>query len=304
VAAALTAALTACLPPSAVKSRAASLARITAADSQAKAALAFESSIDPQTLDAAVVGVTPFAVADADSVFIALGYGLSDLMLGDLAVVKRLTVVDRLRTDAMLRELVYVQRAFVDTTRAPRVGRLLRAGRLVTGVLAPTPRKGQFAVGVRVVDSRSGRISDSLVASAGLKQVLDAEKALVLRTLDLLGVEPSPAERQQIAQYQTRDLSALIAYGVGIQAGTRGDYVAAREAFREATESDPGFAAARSRLAALPSSAGSDGLRQQVLALTGERVNGAAPTRVAEAADVGLSAVRDVVRLIITVRLP
>jgi TolB-like protein len=300
----VTATLVACLPPSAARARTASLAQIAAADSQAKAAVAFESTIDPQGLNAAVVGVTPFAVAEADSVLIALGYGLSDLMLGDLAVVKQLTVVDRLRTDAMLRELVYVQRAFVDTTRAPRVGRLLRAGRLVTGVLAPTPKKGQFAVGVRVVDTRTGRIGDSLSAAAGLKQVLDAEKALVLRTLDLLGVQPTPAERQQIAQYQTRDLSALIAYGVGIQAGTRGDYVTAREAFREAVESDPGFAAARARLSSLPTSAGTDVLRQQVLALSGERVNTAAPTRVAEAADVGLIAVRDVVRLIITVRLP
>lgn len=297
-------AFTACLPPSAARARNASLAERALADSVARAAVRLESSIDAGRLDPAAVGITPFAVAEADSVLIALGYGLSDLMLGDLAVVKRLTVVDRLRTDAMLRELVLVQRAFVDTTTGPRVGRLLGAGRLVTGVLTSGAKKGQFVVGVRVVDSKTGQVSDSLSALAGLRQALDAEKALVLRTLDLLDIEPTPEERERISQYQTRDLTALVAYGVGVQAGVRGDLETARAAFAESVEADPGFAAARARLAALPSTGSADGLRQQVLSLAGERVNGTAPTRVAEAADVGLIAVRDVVRLLITVRLP
>jgi TolB-like protein len=187
-----------CLPPAVARDAASRATARAVADSAAKAAVAREAAIESALLDPRVVGVTPFAVAEADSVLIALGYGLSDLVLGDLSVVKRLTVVDRLRTDAMLRELVFVQRAFVDTSRAPRVGRLLGAGRLVTGVLTPAARRGQFVVGVRVVDTRAGTVSDSLSASAGLRQVLDAEKALVLRTLDLLGIEPTPAEREEI----------------------------------------------------------------------------------------------------------
>lgn len=293
-----------CVPPSTARGRDALAAQRALADSAAKAAIARESTLDAATLSLSTVGVTPFAVAEGDSVLIALGYGLSDLMLGDLAVVKRLTIVDRVRTDALLRELVLVQRAFVDTARAPRVGRLLGAGRLVTGTLTPARDKGQFVVGLRVVDSRTGAIGDALTAVAGLKQVLDAEKALVLRTLDLLGIEPTPAEREQIAQYQTRDLSALIAYGVGVQANARGDLAAARAAFREAVEADPAFTSARSRLSSLPGGGAGDGLSQQVLSLAGERVNSAAPTRVAEAADVGVIAVRDVVRLLITIRLP
>jgi len=293
-----------CVPPAAVRAPETVNAQRRSAESAAKLAVARERAIAADSLDPSVIGIPPFVVTGSDSVLIALGYGLSDLMLGDLAVVKRLQVVDRIQTDAMLRELSLVERAFVDTTRAPRVGRLLGAGRLVSGLLASSARKGQFVVGVRVVDSRTGAIGDSLSASAGLKQVLDAEKALVLRTLALLGVEPTPEERERIAQYQTRDLGALIAYGVGIQAGVRGDAITARAAFNEALEADPGFSSARAQLAALPGATATNGLNQQVLSLAGERVSGAAPTRVAEAADVGISAVRDVVRLLITVRLP
>lgn len=293
-----------CVPPATVHAPETVNAQRRSAESAAKLAVARERAIAADSLDPSVIGIPPFVVTGSDSVLIALGYGLSDLMLGDLAVVKRLQVVDRVQTDAMLRELSLVERAFVDTTRAPRVGRLLGAGRLVSGLLASSVRKGQFVVGVRVVDSRTGAIGDSLSASAGLKQVLDAEKALVLRTLALLGVEPTPEERERITQYQTRDLGALIAYGVGIQAGVRGDAITARAAFNEALEADPGFSSARAQLAALPGSTAANGLNQQVLSLAGERVSGAAPTRVAEAADVGISAVRDVVRLLITVRLP
>src|SRR5688500_6092548 len=113
----------------------AALRRVAAADSAARAAIANERAIDAASLPARAVGVAPFAADPADTVATALAYGLADLLITDLSRSAALTVVDRLRADAVLRELRLAESGRVDSATAPRVGRLVGARRLVVGTV-------------------------------------------------------------------------------------------------------------------------------------------------------------------------
>src|SRR3954471_11598128 len=94
------------------------------ADAAARAAIASERSIDPTRLPDRSVGVPPMALTASDTTLSALGYGIAELLANDLARSARLTVVERLRVEAVLRELQLASAGAVDTSTAPRVGKL------------------------------------------------------------------------------------------------------------------------------------------------------------------------------------
>ena len=99
---------------------------IAVADSAVKAAMAMETKIDPRRFSDATIGVTPFRVTTTDSTLAVLGFGLADLLITDLARSGQLRVVDRLRVDALMRELALAGSGRVDSASAPRAGRLDR----------------------------------------------------------------------------------------------------------------------------------------------------------------------------------
>ncbi|HZI44674.1 MAG TPA: CsgG/HfaB family protein, partial [Ilumatobacter sp.] len=80
--------------------------------------------------------MAPFSVDGVDTALAPLAYALADLLMTDLARSAQLRIVDRLRLDALLREVRLVEAGRVDTATAPRVGRLVGARRLVIGALA------------------------------------------------------------------------------------------------------------------------------------------------------------------------
>ena len=81
---------------------------IADADRAAKEAVAAESQIDVAKIPARSLAVLPFTVSEHDTLLTPLGFGLAEFLSTDLAVSNRLVVVDRLRMDAILRELKLV----------------------------------------------------------------------------------------------------------------------------------------------------------------------------------------------------
>jgi TolB-like protein len=200
--------------------------------------------------EATVLGVVPFQVAARDTLLEPLSYGLAELLATDLARSQRLTLVERARLGEVLRELDLASSGAVDSTSAPRVGRLLEARRLVLGALRRAP-SGDVLFQARVSDVATGRIDTALVATAPLADVLAAEKAIAFRLFDQLDINLTPEERARVAQVPTRNLGALVAYGQGVKAEVNGQYAAAYRAFRRAARLDPAFRAAVERAGTL-----------------------------------------------------
>src|SRR5689334_9711293 len=149
--------------------------RVSEAEAAAKQAIANERSITVASFPERSVGITPFAVTSADTAIAPLGYGLADILITDLQRSGQLQLVDRLRLDALLREVQLVEAGRVDPASAPRVGKLVGARRLVIGALSQRPG-GQLAIDARIADVSTGAVRPAISAAAPLADILTAEK--------------------------------------------------------------------------------------------------------------------------------
>jgi TolB-like protein len=298
---ALTCGMIGCMPPAGVYQ-----ARAAAADSTARRAIAREASIDVAVIPANTVSVVPLTVVTRDTTYASLGHGLAALLMIDLSRSAQLTIVERLKLDAVLRELQLGQSGRVDTLTAPKVGRLIGARRIVVGTINLDPR-GAMRIDSHVANAATGTIGSSVTGSATLNQVLDAEQQLAFRLLEALGVTLAPAERRAIEQRPTRSLAAFLAFSRGARAEASGHFPVAKAHYAEAVRLDPGFAAAAERSIAMvgvsiplafPSAL------QRAAAISTDLVNRPAPNAIGTAADAPFSSMQRLVTFTITVRTP
>jgi TolB-like protein len=253
---------------------------VAEAQAAAQRSIAGEANLNPAAFPARSLGVMPFAVAAGDTLIAPLGYGLADILITDLQRSGQLQLVDRLRLDALLREVKLVEAGRVDPESAPRVGKLVGARRLVLGSLAQGAG-GQLTVSARIADVTTGQVRDAVSASAPLADILAAEKALAVRLLTELGINLSPAARVRIEERPTRNISALLAYGRAVRYEVFGDYPRAATEYRSALTLDPSFALAGERLAAVPGTSPPPTLRASASADRSARSNTARASSVA-----------------------
>ncbi len=193
-----------------------------------------------------IVAVFPFIYHGADDRFEPLSRGLAELVTVDLANVAAIRVVERVRLQALLDELALAESQFMDQTTAPRIGKLLGAGRLVSG-------------GYNVVGSENLRIDGAYAAlenaayfplneqSDALRNLFVMQKAFVFNLINELGVELTPEERNKIEYVPTQNLQAFIAYSRGLREEDAGAYGLAAGFFRRASQLDPAFSEAITR---------------------------------------------------------
>jgi TolB-like protein len=219
---------------------------IAAEDSIARATIQRERSLDPSTYPPRSVGVGPLRVTATDTSLAPLGYGLADLIITDLSRSQQLVVVDRIRLDALLRELRLASTGRVDSATAPRVGRLVGARRIVIGEVMELPG-GQLRLGSRVAETQTGAISAVASATGRIDAIFDLEKRLVFELFDGLQVTLTPRERAEVEQRPTRNIAALLAYSRGVRAEVLGNLPLATSEYEAATRLDPNFRLARTK---------------------------------------------------------
>lgn len=224
--------------------------RTAAADSKVRDALNRERAIDPSSIPVNTVGVLPLNVISADTAYDALGFGVAALITTDLSRSAQLVVVERLHLAAVIRELDLVTTGRVDSSTAPRVGRIVGARRIIVGDLT-IRTNGALKIGSKVANVTSGVVDASLSGDATVNQIFDAQKAIVFRLFDALGVTLSPAERRSVERRATQSLAALVAYGKGARAEQARDLTAANSYYRAATKIDPNFTEAAERAASV-----------------------------------------------------
>lgn len=222
-------------------------AQRAAADSVARIAVQRERDLDPSTYPARTIGVAPLTVFATDTSLQPLGLGIADLLITDLARSGRVTVVDRVNVDALMRELGLALRGHTESISAPRFGKLLGASRLVAGTIVQLPDQ-RLQLGARIADTRSSEIGPVVDETTPLEAILDAEKALVFRLFDELGITLAPAERAAIEQRPTRNITAFLAYSRGIRAEMMNELSSAVFEYESASTIDPAFNLARMRL--------------------------------------------------------
>lgn len=220
----------------------AQLALRASADQAARRALAREAELAREPPEPRTIAVLPLVVA-GDTTYQALSRGLAELITTDLAYVRSLRLLERVQVGVLLDELRLSQSDRVDPGTAARVGRLLRAERMVQGT-ATFPRAGPVELVASVVGV-TGVVRPVGAVRGPFKELLGLEKRVVLDVAAQLGIQLTEGERQRILRQGPRNLAAFLAYSRGLEAMDRGDYAAAARSFRAAVRADPSFQEAR-----------------------------------------------------------
>ena len=221
------------------------LAERALAESRAREALASEAELSGQPAERGVVAVLPVAIlGDTEGEFEALSGALAQMIISDLSLLDRIRLVERIQLSALIDEMALTEAGRVDPSTAARVGRLVRAERMVQGVM--------------VVNRNTLRLQASLVGADGvgagapevagsLRNLLALEKELSLSLAERLAGPLTPAERQRILDNGPESVEAFLRWADGLILEDRGDFAAAANAYQAAARIDPGFADARTR---------------------------------------------------------
>ena len=243
------------------------LAAITRLELQmaAKTAVAQEQQLATQQGSPQTVAVMPLRFVGADSSLQPLERGLAELITTDLSRSSQLTVVERARRQALLDEIALQQSGQTDSTTNVRAGRIMQAGRIVSGQILQDEQR--LRVDAAIINTQSAVVSGGASNENTLEQLFEIEKAIVLQLFDSLGVRLTTAERNAIEQRPTRSLQAFLAFSRGLQLEDRGLYDEAARSFQEAVRIDPSFGLASQKSAS--NEAAAAGVQMSVSSIEG-----------------------------------
>ena len=217
---------------------------------EVRSALAREGELTQREPPPGTVAVFPFLYEGSDPSWEPLALALPEMLATDLGVTGRLQVLERVRVQALIDEMVLGVSGRVTEETAARTGRLLGSRNVVQGRfrVVAGERIGLDAAVVEV--GAGGQVQvDPLSDEDRLDQLFALEKRLALDLHEEMGVQLTPAERERINERQTESVQALLELGRGIAAENAGDFGQAREHYEAAASIDPGFALAQARAA-------------------------------------------------------
>jgi len=196
----------------------------------------------PASAGSPTIAVTYFDNNTGDPANDALGRGLADMLITDLAQLSTLRLVERARLNEVLAELELADSAFVDPATAATMGRGLGASLIVTGsFVAIHP---QMRIDARVVDVATGEVLASTEVTGPTDEFFLLEKELAMAIAEQAGVEVSFREQARLGQVATESFGAFSAWSEGLEALDRGALEEARAELEASLQHDERFAPA------------------------------------------------------------
>lgn len=206
----------------------------------AKQALVAEQQAGTQPGDAKTIAVLPLRFSGTDSSLVPLERGVAELLVTDLSRSRQLTIVERERMQALLDEMALSRQQQADASTSVRAGRLIRAGRIVSGQISQLPDR-RLGLATAVTDVPTARTTGGAQGDDQLDALFTLEKRVALQLFDALGVTLTPQERAAVDERPTRSLAAFLAYSNGLAAEDRADFDAASRLYGQAVQLDPSF---------------------------------------------------------------
>lgn len=211
--------------------------------------LAAEDTLSTNRLVPHAVAVFPLNFLGEQQRYSPIGRGLAEMISVDLANVKGLIVVERVRLQALLNELELARSEYVDPSTAPRVGRLLAAGRIVGGTY--DVQNDDLRVDASLWDTEKATMPQFEEQSGALREYFRLQKEIVFALLDEMGIQLTPQDREQIEYIPTENLQAFLAFSRGLEQEDIGNFEVASQYFREASQLDPEFQEAADKAEAM-----------------------------------------------------
>lgn len=212
----------------------------------AKQALAQEKSLKVQK-GTNTVGVLSFANLTKQPNLEPLQKGIAVMIMTDLSKVQSLTVVERIRVQALVEEMKLGVSGLVENKTAPRVGKLIGAQWLVGGNILKRPSE-LVELKSRVLDVPGAQVTAEPGSEGMLEGLLRMEKEVVYGIIKSLKIVPTPQEEVELKKPVTTSLKALIDFSKCIDESDRRNYREAAKFCEAALVADPGFGLAASTL--------------------------------------------------------
>lgn len=211
---------------------------------QIKAMIEQESALGAGTAPENSVAVLYFTNLSSDPQYLPLQKGLAEMIITDLSQVQALQVVERARMQLLVDEMGLGMSGLVDESSAPRLGKLLSAGRIVQGTLSGTELK-TLRIEAALATLAANTSVPAEKVSGPLEEFYQLEKDVVFSLVDALGLQLSRSEREAIQRIPTKNLNAFMAWCRGLDDEDRGQWQSASDQYRAAVAADPGFEAAQ-----------------------------------------------------------
>ncbi len=224
-----------------------------------------EDKLGDEDMSPTTLAVFPLSYQGKDEKYSSLGTGLSEMMIIDFGQVSKLRLVERIRIDALLAELRFGQTNKVDPATAPRLGKLLSAGRIAGGTCNVSD-KNVVRLDVSSWDVVKKKFPEPSGQSDALDNLFKVQKDVVFAVLKNMGIAPTKAEREKIQRIPTKNLQAFLLYSIGLEKESARDYEAASVYFNQAVSLDPNFAPAKSKADALEALSLAGGNKEKALA--------------------------------------
>ena len=223
-----------------------------------------EKKFKVENLSSNTIAVFPLLYQGVDESIAPLSRGISEMISIDLAKVKQLTILERIRLQALKDELALSQAPQIDQSTAPRLGKLLAAGQILSGTFDVNAKR-QLTVNLGSWDVKSSRRKEWINNSGDLKYFFQIEKELVFNYIDQLGIELTQQERKDIEFIPTQNLESFMLYCKGLQMEDAGQYNKATSFFQQAVDLDPSFETAGDKAATTSNVSQSGGDKERFL---------------------------------------
>jgi TolB-like protein len=173
--------------------------------------------------------------------------GLTVMLITDLAQIKELQVLERVRLQALVEEIGFGASGLVDKASAPRIGRFVRAQHLVGGEFGHDSSLS-LAVASDLLDVPRESVLDSFGSQGMVEELFRMEKELLFGITDSLGITLSPEQKAALQKPLSTDYAALFAFFQAIDFSDRGEYDKAEQYYKKALERDPNLTLATDAL--------------------------------------------------------
>ena len=206
----------------------------------AKQAVQAADQIDLTTIPEDKVAVYYFELLPGRDDLVPLQKAITALVISDLEKVRGISVVPRLQLQRMLDQMRLQQDSVFNQETKNRVGRLLGVANVCAGTIEGLADL-DLRLSATVVKVRAGDIEAASVQQGAESDFFDLQKSMSFDILDALGVRPTERQKRVLNRRATESLSALIAYGRGLAANDKSDFVAAEQYFKLSLKEDPTF---------------------------------------------------------------
>ncbi len=202
----------------------------------ARDAIAQEKSLASDIRDN-TVAVLYFQNLNKRSEFDPWQKGLTVMLISDLAQIKELQVLERVRLQALVEEIGFGTSGLVEKGNAPKVGRFVRAQHLVGGEFNQDASLS-FDVASDLLDVPRESVINSFGSKGMAEEIFRIEKELLFAITDSLGIKLPPDQKAALQKPFSSDYAALFAFFQAIDFSDRGEYGKAQEHYKKALARD------------------------------------------------------------------